>query len=153
MNRYDEMKAKELSSKPIICIGIDTGTNTGIAIWRTDEQRFRMLGCMPVHTAMSLLKDLFVGDNEKILVRIEDARKRKWFGFTGRARLQGAGSIKRDAKIWEDFLKEYKVPFELVAPSQNMTKLSAAQFKKITGWEGRTNEHERDAAMLVYGYK
>jgi len=32
-----------------------------------------------------------------------------------------------------------------------MTKLTADQFKRITGWHGRTNEHGRDAAMLVFG--
>lgn len=44
------------------------------------------------------------------------------------------------------------IPFELVAPKNNKTKVSADYFKKLTGWEGRTNEHERDCAMLVFGY-
>jgi len=26
------------------------------------------------------------------------------------------------------------------------------RFKQWTGWEGKTNDHGRDAAMLVYGY-
>jgi len=32
-----------------------------------------------------------------------------------------------------------------------MTKLDREQFKKITGYEGVTSEHARDAALLVYG--
>ena len=32
-----------------------------------------------------------------------------------------------------------------------MTKLSAEQFRRITGWTEQTNEHGRDAAMLVFG--
>ena len=31
-----------------------------------------------------------------------------------------------------------------------MTKSKADTFKKLTGWTGRTNEHARDAAMLVF---
>ena len=32
-----------------------------------------------------------------------------------------------------------------------MGKLNAREFKKITGWEQRTNPEQRDAAMLVFG--
>jgi hypothetical protein len=69
----------------------------------------------------------------------------------GREALQGAGSVKRDCNIWEEFLTEKRIPFEAVAPKHNVTKLRADAFRNITRWEGRTNEHERDAAMLVYG--
>ena len=85
-----------------------------------------------------------------MFVRIEDARQRRWLGNKGREALQGAGSIKRDATIWEDFLTDKKIPFEMVAPSRNSTKLSAEVFKRLTGWQGRTSEHSRDAAMLVF---
>ena len=30
-------------------------------------------------------------------------------------------------------------------------KLDAAAFKRLTSWQGRTSEHGRDAAMLVWG--
>ena len=86
-----------------------------------------------------------------VQVRLEDARKRKWFGDSGRERLQGAGSVKRDCVIWEEFLNDRKIPYMLIAPKNNSTKLSAESFKKITGYSGRTNEHTRDAAMLVFG--
>ncbi len=65
---------------------------------------------------------------------------------------QGAGSVKRDCKIWEDFLTDLDIPFEMVAPRKGMTKYSAAAFKKLTGYEGKTSEHARDAAMLVFGF-
>lgn len=37
----------------------------------------------------------------------------------------------------------------LVKPTKS--KLNAEQFNKITGWQGRTNQEVRDAAMLVWG--
>lgn len=46
---------------------------------------------------------------------------------------------------------EQDIPYELVAPRDNRTKLSALQFRNLTGWPARTTEHGRDAAMLVYG--
>lgn len=39
----------------------------------------------------------------------------------------------------------------LVKPTKS--KLDAKEFNKITGWQGRTNQEVRDAAMLVYGMK
>ena len=86
------------------------------------------------------------------LERFEDARLRKWIPqIKGKEVLQGVGSVKRDAGIWEDFLRDLGVPFEMVAPKNNITKLSADSFRKITGWQSKTNEHSRDAAMLVFG--
>lgn len=86
-----------------------------------------------------------------IFVRFEDARKRKWFGAKGVEALQGAGSVKRDATVWQDFLQDLCIPYEAVAPKNNKTKITADYFRKVTGWEGRTSEHARDAAMLVFG--
>jgi hypothetical protein len=38
----------------------------------------------------------------------------------------------------------------LVHPAANATKKKAKDFIRMTGWTGRTNEHARDAAMLVF---
>ena len=69
-----------------------------------------------------------------------------------RSKLQGVGSVKRDCTIWEDFLKDLNVSFEMVAPKRNVTKLTHEQFVRLTGYDKRTNEHNRDAAMLVFGF-
>jgi len=88
-----------------------------------------------------------------VLVRIEDARLRTWFGKAGPERMQGVGSIKRDCYIWEHFLTDIGVDHEFVAPKNSVTKMSAEVFKRITGYVGKTNEHARDSAMLVFGLK
>lgn len=130
-------------------IGIDVGTHTGVAVWDKCQKRFVEILTTTILQAMEIVKKYEKTDS--LQVRLEDARKRKWFGDSGRERLQGAGSIKRDCVIWEEFLNERKIPYMLVAPKNNSTKLSAESFKKITGYSGRTNEHTRDAAMLVFG--
>jgi hypothetical protein len=136
--------------KPNWIIGIDSGTKTGLAVWWAQEKKFTSIDTLPIHKAMEAVKELLHVSNH-ILVRVEDARKRKWFGNSGREQLQGAGSIKRDAKIWEDYLTDLGVKFEMVAPKNNKTKVDAEVFKKLTKWEGRTSEHSRDAAMLCFG--
>lgn len=147
------VKPRELTDmkKHEFFIGIDTGVKTGFAFWKKDDKNFVVIQTLPIHQVMDRVAVAAEIFRERLFVRVEDARKRKWFGNAGREQLQGAGSIKRDAKIWEDFLTDLKVDFELVAPKNNKTKLNKEAFKKMTGWDKQTTEHSRDAAMLVYG--
>jgi hypothetical protein len=132
-------------------IGIDAGRNTGFAVYSMASKAFSRVSTLKIHRAMEEILQLHSQGNV-LLVRVEDARKRKFFGHTGREMLQGAGSVKRDCSIWEDFLEDHKIPYELVPPKNNQTKMDADTFVKMTRYSGKTNVHGRDAAMLVYGY-
>ena len=134
----------------MLYIGIDTGVHTGVAIWDTKTQTFLSIECLKIHVAMRTVESLLACNKGNVVIRFEDARQRNWFGTAGREQLQGAGSIKRDCTIWEDFLTDLHARFEAIPPRKNITKISAEAFERITGWKGRTNEHERDAAMLVF---
>ena len=136
-------------------IGIDCGVHTGFAVWMRPIREFRIISSGTITTAMRKIL-LLKNDGVKIYVRFEDARLRKYIPAMPnesreRGRREGAGSVKRDAKIWEDFLQEEGIQYEAVAPKDNLTKLTAATFMRTTGWGAPTNEHERDAAMLVFG--
>jgi hypothetical protein len=135
-----------------IAIGIDTGVNTGFAIWDIDNKEFLSIKTYTIHIAMAALlnaDEMF----EIKEVRVEDARLWKYGHYGVKSnpdKLQGVGAVKRDAKIWEDFLTDYNIPFKLVRPNKNITKWTAKKFKTHTKCELKTNEHNRDAAMLVY---
>ena len=136
----------------MIYIGIDPGTHTGMAVWDSGEGRFLSLETLPIHRAMDLVR-LWSGKVD-LRVVFEDARQRKWYGRSEaevRRKIQGAGSVKRDCAIWEDFLADSGIPFLTVKPGRVATKVTPSWFKTLTGWEGRTSEHSRDAAMLVFG--
>lgn len=130
-------------------IGIDPGVETGIAIWDFENKALKTVCSLAIHDAIELVQ--IYNENHKVKVRFEDARLRKWFGNAGREQLQGAGSIKRDCSIWEGYLQHLDIAFDMVAPKNNKTKLNSATFKKLTKWDKQTNEHSRDAAMLVFG--
>lgn len=131
-------------------IGIDTGTKTGIAVW--EGGALQMVTSMTITKAMQIIITEYPPATTKLF--IEDARK--WIGFNGKtkktdARLQGAGSVKRDAKIWEDWCKENGYQAVFVKPMGGSTKKNAEDFRRITKWQGVTNEHARDAALIVFG--
>lgn len=136
----------------MMLIGIDTGKHTGFAVWDSAAKRLTEVSKLSITQAMEqvrMIADVLGRYNVHLIV--EDARKRRWFGDTGSERLKGAGSVCRDAAIWEDWCREQGIPCTMVAPKNNRTKLSAVQFRRLTGWTGRTSEHGRDAAMLVFG--
>lgn len=141
----------------MILIGIDTGVNTGYAEYDTESKKLLCVTSMKIHQAMNAISQ-YIHAGYDIKVMVEDPRQRTWFGTEKmsrdeeRKRLQGVGSVKRDAGIWEDFLIDKEIPYEMVAPKRNVTKLKSNTFNNYTKFNGRTNEHGRDAAMLVFGY-
>ena len=148
------MRSKKLYN---FYIGIDTGVQTGVCIWDAQQKAMRCIETGMIHQVMEEVRQFHQAWPGKVFIRFEDARQRKWIleqknEKAERGRREGAGSVKRDAIIWEDFLKDIGVPFEMVAPKNNKTKVPADYFKKLTGFKGRCSEHARDAAMLVIGF-
>jgi hypothetical protein len=135
-----------------IIAGIDPGVKTGLAIWSCGDQEFMELKTCSVIEAFEYLRNYKLSDNLDE-IRFEDARLRKWFGNAGSEKLQGAGSVKRDCKIWQEFCEYYEIPFQSTKPAKGQTKWSAAYFRRMTGWSKRTSQHARDAAVLVFGVK
>ena len=135
-----------------ILIGIDTGVNTGFAVAedKGNGGELQKVTSISITQAMQQVNELIAQHGKEVVqLIIEDARQRKWF-TGGREKAQGVGSVKRDAKIWEDWCTENQINYRMIHPKNNSTKYKADTFKKITGWTGRTNEHARDAAMLVF---
>ena len=133
-------------------IGIDTGTNTGFAVWDKRNRKLVQVECLKIHKAMDEVKKWAL--NGGVMIVVEDARLKilpaKYQKHQSKDILQGVGSVKRDAAIWEDFLTDEGVPFQLVSPKGSLTKWDQEKFEKYTGWKDRTNNHARDAAMLVF---
>ena len=54
-------------------------------------------------------------------------------------------------KLIAEIAKENGLEVVLVKPTRK--KKDAEEFKRITGWLGRTNSEQRDAGMLIFGMK
>jgi hypothetical protein len=129
-------------------IGIDPGTKTGIAIWNTSSQEFILIETVKIHVALEIvLKHFIKGNISEIEVVCEDARR---LGGSG-VKEQGAGSIKRDCSIWEDFCHDHGIPIRFIRPNKrSLLKVDKDWFKMQIGWIKTTTTHSRDAAMLVW---
>lgn len=139
----------------MLYVGIDCGENTGVALYNSETRQLERLETVQLHQALSYV--LYLSHHEEaVTVVFEDARKRQWFKQEKnmaeyRGKLMGAGSVKRDCTIWEEFLTFYKIPFLAIPPQRGATKWPAETFNAVTGWQGKSNEHNRDAALLVWG--
>jgi len=153
-----------------ILIGVDPGSITGVCVWDNERQRIADMKSMshiefmewvtvnkdiyeilvviedpnlnqPVFMTNEEKKDIFGGDNEeretalRILLR----------------RAQNIGMNKQVAKTLMEFMEAKGIDYAPFRPY--MKKMDAEQFKSYTKWPGRTNQHNRDAARLVYGLK
>lgn len=129
-------------------IGIDPGTKTGVAMWDRQEGKFLAIATMNIIEATTYVVN-WQSKMRNVLVVIEDARTRSG---TDAAKM-GAGSIRRDCAIWQEFSEFYGVDILWRATPRGKirtTKLSAEVFEALTGWKERTSNHARDAAMLVW---
>lgn len=151
-------------------IGLDLGTRTGLCIWQRDKHqrnggRIKVLRTIhawqvfeQVFERMMQYKDLDAmvhdGDRSKYhaLIVFEDARKMKLpRHLTHGGRAQGAGAVKWFCGQFEAFCEYNGFPYLAVKPNPKLTKLSKEKFYQLTGYEHRTSNHARDAAMLVFG--
>lgn len=135
----------------MIVIGIDPGTVTGLAAWDTDQRKLLKVESHAILAAMRWVAAWNPG-----LVVFEDARRRGRFDRMdeqqqkyGAAVREGAGSVKRDCAIWQEFLEERNIPYQARAP--RLTKKDRDRFLELTGWAARTNQHGRDAGLVVAG--
>jgi hypothetical protein len=141
-----------------LIIGIDPGLNTGVAVAEGGRIiELRTCGIAPaMFFVLGLHRDSMV---DSILVMVEDARQRSYFGAVdkkmakyGPGVREGAGAAKREASIWDEFLEARLIPHQMIPPIRGGTKLTAAKFLALTGCDHRSSVHSRDAGVIAWHY-
>lgn len=137
--------------RPYLYIGVDCGVDTGIAIWNRVKGEFVSIETCTITKAIFSVKEI-VDQAVTVLPVLIVEDPSVWFSRVGdNKRLQGAGSIKRDFGIWKQLCIELSL--EMIAVpvhKRRNTKLTPEAFKSLTGWQHRTSNHARDAALLVF---
>lgn len=132
-------------------IGIDPGMNCGYALCNPDGKLFDVT-TLKMWELLKVLEMLKFALKENLLIRIEDPNT--WIPFKGKkhnaSRLQGVGGVKQTYKHIIEFLEDNGFEYENTRIQGNYKKMTSSKFKQMTGWGKPTNEHGRDAAMLVW---
>jgi hypothetical protein len=137
-------------------LGIDPGRATGLAGFDPHENRLLFVGSdRPLASikrierwaAGGLLLGAYVEDSRRSPVYARHAGKNR----SERDRVaRSVGRIDQLIDLYLAVLHAAGVPAKGVPPVRSK-KWDAATLRCVTGYEGRTNEHGRDAARLVFG--
>lgn len=135
-------------------IGIDAGVNTGIAIYEDG-----------VLTELSTIEPIDIADificyaGDPLFVAFEDSRLQSHVWIPGQSKGIAANIARKVGMVdaWcyliERLCEKYDVAYMRVSPKAKGQKLNAEEFKQITKWDGKSNQHERDAAMVAWQFR
>lgn len=132
-------------------IGIDPGKTTGVAVFCTDRRMLIVVRSMTFWDAYDFVQDYDFGIVGEVVVEVPNS-KHVWHEAAASTRAiqrQGAnvGSAIREAELLAEGLERLGYKVKRVQPRG---KVDASKFTQWTGWALSTNQHARDAAMLVY---
>ncbi|WP_103018123.1 hypothetical protein [Alicycliphilus denitrificans] len=138
---------------PLI-LGIDPGAETGVAsyvdgklvglqtIEPWDVERFlRVSGAVRV-----------VFEDSRLETRLWNARTKGAYG-AALATARSVGQVDAWCTLITAICGDLGIPAHGISPTAKGAKVDAAAFGRITGWEKRSNQHERDAAMVAWPYR
>jgi len=128
-------------------IGIDPGKSTGVAIYDRQSKKLIALSNENFVSALNLIKTSVAPDDVFACVVEVPRTKANWHKDKSGTTAHNIGRVCREAELMSAMLMDmgYKV---ITQPPKG--KVKANVFKQITGWEGSSNEHTRDAAMLCF---
>ena len=136
-------------------IGIDPGANTGIAVWDREQEEVIQTTTTTFWPAYDYICALYKTSETKIIIEVPlrtvmyARQASKGYKGAGQNRLMAdaAGNAKESTLLAQGLeLAGYEV--KRVRPIK--AKWTAIQLKRVTGIEGRTNQHVRDAIALCF---
>ena len=135
-------------------IGLDPGLNAGIAIYE-DGKLTELLTIEPINLA-----DIFSHySGEPLFIVFEDSRLQSHVWVPSQSKGVAANIARKIGMVdaWcymiERYCESYDVAYMRISPKAKGEKLNAEDFKRITGWKKKSNQHERDAAMVAWQFR
>jgi hypothetical protein len=133
----------------MIRIGIDPGVRTGFAI--EQDGKLVQLKTLSFWPAYHLAVQLFRENGQLAAVVEVPKTKANWHE---KSAAHNVGRVCREAELMADGLELAGIQVMRVHPcgwfNKKLKMTEEAFFRMITGWGGKSNEHSRDAAMLLF---
>lgn len=133
-------------------LGIDPGANTGLAAFSGGALGF--LKTIEPHAIEHNLRHY-----KPARVVFEDSRleSKVWTTAGSRAAAlkiaRNVGQIDAWCSLITAICADLGIPAHGISPTAKGAKLDAEAFALVTRWAGRSNQHERDAAMVAWPYR
>lgn len=142
-------------------VGIDPGVKTGFALWDREEKQFDWVETSTFWGVYFRLTESYVLSplNTEIVIEVaHHAPTFKHLKAEGQNKhtlskiARNVGQVTREAQL---LVEGFKRRGFTVIEQKPLGKAKKAvddmrDFERLTGWEGRTSQHARDAARLAY---
>lgn len=134
-------------------IGIDPGAHTGVAYF--EAGKLVRLDTIAPWGIPTMLRNN-VGP---FRVVFEDSRLQShtWTTAASRAAAlkmaRNVGQIDAWCSLITAVCADLGIAAHGISPAGKGGKLNAAEFERLTGWAGKSNNHERDAAVVAWKYR
>ena len=137
-----------------LILGIDPGASTGVAMF-VDGVLTRL------DTIGPALIERAIREASPARVIFEDSRLQShaWTAQAKAARgaalatARSLGQVDAWCRLVTDVCEELGIPAHGISPAAKGPKRSAENFAIYTGWTSRSNQHERDAAMVAWPFR
>lgn len=143
-------------------MGVDPGEQTGIAVYRNGRLA-ELLTICPVRYGSFLacnMPDMLVIEDSRLQSHVFTAHLASTSKVLSAAQVKIALKIARNVgmvdgycSLLEDIADSLGIPLIQVSPRDKGAKVGAERFGRITHWTGKSNQHERDAAMVSWRYR
>lgn len=130
-------------------VGIDPGQNTGTALYVNGNLTI-MQTIEPIDIQTFILTshaDLFVFEDSRLQSAVWVPSKNKAVANNIARKI---GQVDALCSLIEETCNRYEIKFMRVSPKAKGGKMNAEDFNKLTGYTARSNQHERDAAMVAW---
>ena len=138
----------------MIVLGIDPGQSTGLAIFK-DGRLASLETLVPVDVPARIASLAQSAD----MVVFEDSRLQSHTWTRGNSiaatakMARNVGQVDMLCSIIVAACHQHAIRVHGVSPAGKGAKLADGPFKAVTGWAYRSNQHERDAAMVAWPYR
>lgn len=136
----------------MLILGIDPGSNTGLATYI-----FGKLVHLDTIAPVEIAARIELARPARVV--FEDSRLLSYTWTTIKSRpaalkmARNVGEVDAWCKLIVAVCEQLAIPAHGISPKGKGAKVGAEQFTRITGWDERSNEHERDAAMVAWPYR
>lgn len=136
----------------MLILGIDPGSNTGLATYI-----FGKLVHLDTIAPVEIAARIELARPARVV--FEDSRLLSYTWTTIKSRpaalkmARNVGEVDAWCKLIVAVCEQLAIPAHGISPKGKGAKVGAEQFTRITGWDERSNEHERDAAMVAWPFR
>jgi hypothetical protein len=130
-------------------IGIDPGVNTGVALF-TNGKLLSLQTIQPIDIQDCVKRsfaDLIVFEDSRLQSAVWVPSKNKAVANNIARKI---GQVDALCSLIEEICRRWEIKFMRVSPKAKGAKMNSEDFNLFTGWEHRSNQHERDAAMVAW---